>query len=105
MECVNELEDFELEPCEYRVLAQGIGEDGEELEGILTLRFSKDPEKAIAVAKEKLSGLQLMLDLPDASWGGKPLAALHVWVETVVDLEGEEHFAGAIYQEVLHKAR
>jgi hypothetical protein len=104
MECVEDIENFDLSGAEYRVLIQGIGEDGEELEGVNTLRSSKDPEKAVAAAKERLPGLQMMLDFPGAVWGGKPLAALHIWVETVVDLEGEEHFAGAIYQEVLHKA-
>ena len=104
LECVEDIENFDLSGAEYRVMLQGIGENGEELEGVNTLRYSKDPEKAVAVAKERLPGLQLMLDWPGASWGGKPLAALHIWVETVVDLEGEEHFAGAIYQEVLYKA-
>lgn len=104
MECVEDIENFDLSGAEYRVLIQGIGEDGEELEGVNTLRSSQDPEKAVAAAKERLPGLQMMLDFPGAVWGGKPLAALHIWVETVIDLEGEEHFAGAIYQEVLHKA-
>lgn len=103
MEGMNELEDFELEPCEYRVLVQGIGVEGEQLEGILLLWAGPDPDEAILIAKDKIPSLQAMLDFKGSNWYGKPLAALHVWVETVVKVDGEEHFIGSIFNDILHK--
>lgn len=103
MECVNELEDFELEPCEYRVLVQGIGIEGEQLEGILLLWTGPDPDEAILIARDKIPSLQTLLDYKDSDWYGKPLAALHVWVETVVRVEGDDHFVGSIFNDILHK--
>ena len=103
MECVNELEDFELEPCEYRVLVQGIGVEGEPIEGILVLWAGLDPDEAIFIAKDKIPSLQTLLDYKDSNWYNKPLAALHVWVETVVKVDGEEHFIGSIFNDILHK--
>lgn len=103
MECVNELEDFELDSCEYRVLVQGIGTEGEELDGVLLQWAGEDPEETIAAARSRIPTLQAMLDFRGSNWYGKPLAALNVWVETVVKVDGEEHYAGAIFREILHK--
>ena len=68
MECVNELEDFDLEPCEYRVLVQGIGVEGEQLEGILLIWAGPDPDEAILIARDKIPSLQTLLDYKDYDW-------------------------------------
>lgn len=107
LECVNELEDeledFELEPCEYRVLVQGIGVEGDQLEGILSIWAGPNPDEAILIARDRISGLQALLDFKGSNWYGKPLAAMQVWVETVVKVEGDDQFVGAIFNEILHK--
>ena len=58
MECMTELEDFDLEPCEYRVLAHGFDLNGDELPGTLVLWANPDPDEAIKVAKEKLKNFE-----------------------------------------------
>ena len=109
LECVDELDDFdlevdtELEPCEYRVMVQGIGEEGEPLEGILLLWTGPDPDEAILIAKDKIPSLQYLLNVKGSNWDDKSLSALHVYVETVVKVEGDDHFVGAIFNEILHK--
>lgn len=100
---MDDLMDFDLEPCEYRTLVQGIGAEGEELDGVLHLWAGEDPDEAILIAKDKIPSLQTLLDFQGSNWYGKPLAALHVWVETVVKVEGDDHFAGSIFNDILHK--
>lgn len=99
MECMTELEDFELEPCEYRVLAHGFDLNGDELPGTLVLWANPDPDEAIQVAKEKLKNFE---DLHRAGgcgskWGGKQLSLVVISVETVIKVEGEEQYAGTLF--------
>lgn len=95
--------DEEFAKCEYRLLVQGIGPNGEELDGVLLQWAGEDPEETIAAARSRIPTLQAMLDFKGSNWYGKPLAALQVWVETVVKVDGEEHYAGAIFREILHR--
>ena len=95
--------DEEIPKCEYRLLVQGIGPEGEELDGVLLQWAGEDPEETIAAARSRIPTLQAMLDFRGSNWYGKPLAALHVWVETVAKVDGEEYYAGAIFREVLHR--
>lgn len=95
--------DEEIPKCEYRLLVQGIGPEGEELDGVLLQWAGEDPEETIAAARSRIPTLQAMLDFRGSDWYGKPLAALHVWVETVVNVDGEEHFIGSIFNDILHK--
>ena len=102
LECVDDLEDFEFEPCEYRVLAYGFGLNGEDLQNHKILYAHTDPKEAINVAEQKVKeldaciksgGIEQLLEV------SQPLSLVVVSVETVIKLDNEEQYAGTLFTE------
>lgn len=95
--CDLEIEDFDLEPCEYRVIATGYDLEGEEIQGSLVLAVDLDPEEAIRVAKLKLDGFKKLIDSGFTKWGETELSLVVINVETVVKVDGEEQYVGSLF--------
>jgi hypothetical protein len=93
------IEDFDLEPAEYRVYATGYDLEGEEFESSLLLGADPDPEEAIRVAKLKASGFRSLIESGSKKWGDKEVSLIMIRVETVIQVDGEEQFAGCLYEE------
>ena len=94
-----DLEDFDLEPCEYRVIATGYDLKGEEINGSLLLAADPDPEEAIRLAKLKLDGFKKLIEGGSTKWGDTKLSLVVLNVETVIKVDGEEQYAGSIWTE------
>lgn len=95
--CMTELEDFELEPCEYRVLAHSFDLNGDELPGVIVLWAGFDPDEAIKAAKEKLKNPEDLIRVGGKKWKDKQLSFIAVSVETVIKVDDEEQYAGTLF--------
>ena len=93
------IEDFDLEPAEYRVLAQAWDLENNEIEETLVLAVDKDPEEAIRLAKLKAAGFRTLIETGATKWGETEVSLVVVSVETVIRVEDEEQYVGCLFME------
>jgi hypothetical protein len=98
MEPVIDIEDFDLQPGEYRVYATSYDSEGAEIEELL-LGADLDPEEAIRLAKFKTAEFRALISDGVNKWEGKEVSLIVVRVETVIICEEEEQFVGSLYEE------
>lgn len=91
-----EFDDFEVEAATYRVLFSFLTEDEEDLQ-YHPLRDFEDPEDACSFADKKVDELYKLMNTGTYKWEGQEILYAAITVETVVDLEGDEDYAGQIY--------
>lgn len=91
-----DFEDFEVETATYRVLLSVLTEDEDELQ-YHPLRDYTDPEEACIFADKKAEELCKLMNTGTYKLDGQEVLYAAITIETVVDLDGEEDYAGQIY--------
>lgn len=101
MEPVMVVDDFDLEPATYRVLCSLLLEDADDLEYQVIGDFL-DPTEACAFADVKCEEMAKIMTTCKYICDGKEVEAAFMSVETVVRVDGEEDYAGQIYNKTFY---
>ena len=100
---MDDLMDFDIQPCDYQVIAEGFDEEGQEIGDAVIFHHEEDPDLAVQKAKELLNSLRCLASSGCDIWNGKKYSRVEVRVETVIFLDGEEQCEGAIYRNNIMK--
>lgn len=98
---ISAIDNFDLVPCEYRVLASSFDLDGKDLPGPRVLAGLVDPEEAIRIAKLEADNFDRQIKQGNIYWDNKEFSLVVVSVETVVNVEGEEQYVGTLFTEAV----
>jgi hypothetical protein len=101
MEPVMVVDDFDLEPATYRVLCNLLLEDADDLEYQVISDF-QDPEEACDFAARKAEEMAKIMTTCKYLCEGKEVEAAFMSVETVIRVDGEEEYAGQIYNKTFY---
>lgn len=95
-----EVEDFDLIPATYRTILQVYNKD-EEILGVQTCGEHLDPEEALEFAKKKAIDLAKVFNRDTVTWESQEICVATLTLETVVLVEGEESYAGTLFQDTV----
>lgn len=101
MESVMMVDDFDLEPATYRVLCNLLLEGEDDLE-YQAIQDFMDPTEACAFADVKAEEMAKIMITCKYLCNDKEVEAAFMSVETVVHLDGEEDYAGQIYNKTFY---
>jgi hypothetical protein len=101
MEPVMIVDDFDLEPATYRVMCNILLEGEDDLRYQVISDFL-DPTEACAFADVKCEEMAKILTTCVYLWDGKEVEAAFMSVETVVTVDGDEDYAGQIYNKTFY---
>lgn len=100
---MDDLMDFDLKPAEYQTQLRVYNKDGE-IFGIQPCACHADPEDAIIFAEYKVEELKACIAGGARRWDGIEIYAADCAVETIIELDGELRYEGAIWTKPVYCA-
>lgn len=101
LECVDELEDFELKPADYQTRLRVYDKTGE-IFGVQICACHENPDEAVEFAKLKAKEMAGLMETCVYNWDGQIIYGADVVVETVITIEGYSEDAGKIFRDIVY---
>ena len=102
LECVDELEDFDLKPAEYQTRLRVYDKTGE-IFGVQICACHENPDEAVEFAKLKAKEMAGLMETCVYNWDGQTIYGADVVVETVITVEGYSEDAGKIFRDTVYE--
>lgn len=101
LECIDDLEDFDLKPAEYSTRLR-VYDDTGEIFGVQVCACHEDPHEAIEFAKLKAKEMAKLLETCVYNWDGQVIYGADIVVETVITIDGYSEDAGKIFRDIIY---